>query len=115
MTLNELKIYVDHYIDHGHGKDGVRITLSQPSVGGRASVGISGLYTGMDWESGQIRIEPDQKITSYNKDRDEIIPMRVEEYDYPGCRKTIIRSCPKCEEHLKKDAKYCSRCGQRVG
>lgn len=105
MTLNELKIYVDHYIDHGHGKDDVRIILSQPSIGGRASVGISDLYTGFDWESGQIRIEPDQKITSYNKDRDKITPIRVEEYDYPGCRRTIIRSCPKCEEYLKKDAR----------
>ena len=115
MTLNELEVYVKNLIENGHGEDSVVITLSQPSVGVRASVGISGLYTGFDWEAGQIHIEPDQKITSYNKDRDEIIPMRVKEYDCPGCRKTVIRSCPKCEEHLKKDAKYCSRCGQRVG
>ena len=115
MTLNELEVYVNHYIKHGHGEDDVRIILSQPSVGGRASIGISDLYTGMDWEAGQINIEPDQKITSNNKDRDEIIPLKVREYDYPGCRKTIIRSCPKCKKHLKKDAKYCSNCGQRVG
>lgn len=33
MTLNELEVYVNHYIEHGHGEDDVRITLSQPSVG----------------------------------------------------------------------------------
>lgn len=65
MKLKELKRIIDRYIDIGHGDDIVLITLNDSSVGARASAGISGVFAGFDWESGQIRIEPDKKIISY--------------------------------------------------
>lgn len=38
----------------------------------------------------------------------------VKTYELNGRKRKIIL-CPKCENHLRKDDKYCSNCGQRVG
>lgn len=117
LNLRELKEYVEFLYEHGcTGEEPVLITLSQNSVGSRASTGITHITEGFDWESGQIRIEPEEKLLKKEKDRDNAMPVRVKEYDlhYKNGKKTIIRSCPICENHLKKDDRYCSRCGQRV-
>ena len=43
-----------------------------------------------------------------------IIPPRIEVYEYPNGRKRHIINCRRCENQLKKDDRYCSRCGQMV-
>ena len=64
MNLKELKDRVDFLIKAYHGAEDyeVVITLNNSSVGGRAKTGIRGVYSGIDWEMHQIRIEPEDKI-----------------------------------------------------
>ena len=113
MVLLELKKKVDFLVDSGHGDNVVLVTLSESSIGSRAATGITGIYSGFDWEHGQIRISTDKKIISYEKDRDKVIEPRKRDYDI-GTRIRHLLLCPKCENQLRKDDNYCSCCGQRV-
>jgi len=113
VTLSELKDQVDFLVSNGHGTDTVLITLSESSVGARASTGVNGLYSGFDWEHGQVRISTQKKIISYEKDRDKEMLPRREDYDI-GKRIRHLVLCPKCENQLRKDDNYCSCCGQKI-
>lgn len=113
MVLLELKRQVDFLCDNGHGDNPVLVTLSESSVGSRAATGITGIHSGFDWESGQVRISIEKKIISYEKDRDNAIEPRKEDYDI-RIRVRHLLLCPKCKNQLRKDDNYCSRCGQRI-
>lgn len=113
MKVSELSKILHFYSEHGHENDIVLITLSQNSVGARASVGVQDVYAGFDWEHGQIRIETTEPIIKKYNNRDIGKPVRCKEYD-DGIRKRIIRRCPVCENHLHKNDKYCSKCGQAI-
>lgn len=113
MVLSELKKQVDFLCDNGNGDNLVLVTLSESSIGARAATGITGIHSGIDWEHGQVRISTDKKIISYEKDRDNAIEPRREDYDI-GTRVRHLFLCPKCENHLRKDDNYCSSCGQRI-
>lgn len=113
MKLEELKKIIDSYVEQGKGKDDVVITLSNPSVGPRASTGISSIFPGFDWEQGQIRVEPDEALITKDKDRDVALPIKQREYNLSN-KKRIVRSCPKCGNHVAISDKYCSYCGQKI-
>ena len=113
MTLSELKNQVDFLYENGHVDNPVLITLSESSIGTRAATGITGIYSGFDWEHGQVRISTEKKIISYEKDRDNTMEPRREDYDI-GTRVRHLLLCPKCENQLRKDDIYCSHCGQRI-
>ena len=113
MKVEELKKIIDIYIEQGKGKDDVVITLSNPSVGPRASTGISSIFPGFDWEQGQIRIEPKEKLITKDKDRDIPLPIKHREYNLTN-KKRIVRTCPKCGGFVKVSNKYCPSCGQRI-
>ena len=104
---------MDFYIERGHGDNPVVITLSQSSVGARACVGIQAITSGIDWESGQIRIEPLRQIIDRKNDRDKAMAPRYEEIPN-GSRVRELRLCPECGEILRKDDCFCSRCGRKV-
>lgn len=113
MTLADLKEKIDFYIKNGCGDYPVMVTLKQPSVGARAFANITGIYPGFDLEHGQMRLETDTAVTSYRKDRDLVL--EAYKVDIPIGNKTRhLVECPKCENHLRKGDKYCSRCGQRI-
>ena len=113
MKLKELYEISKSLIEQGKEEDDVLITLSEPSIGGRASTPINYVYAGFDWEHGQVRVEPKDSLINKLKDRDKQLDIKIMEYNNSG-RKCIIRKCPICENHLKKDDKYCSRCGQAI-
>lgn len=113
MKLKELYEISKSLMEQGKAEDEVLITLSESSVGARASAPINSVYAGFDWEHGQVRVEPKDSLISKLKDRDKQLDARIIEYNNLG-RKHIIRKCPICENHLKKDDKYCSRCGQAI-
>lgn len=110
MTLSELKVHVDDMVRAGYGEKTVVITLSQPSVGARASVGIKGIFSGFDWEHNQIRIEPTELICKRGRAKDDPAKINIFAFSYP--KKFYL--CPMCEERVKKDNQYCPRCGQRL-
>lgn len=110
MKLRDLKASIDSYIGLGHEEDPVLITLSQPSIGSRASCGIRGIYPGFDWEHGQMRIEPDKPIVTAGRSKDDMKPMAIYAYSAPR----PFYNCPTCGKKVKKDDNYCSRCGQHI-
>jgi len=113
MILSELKKQLDFFYETGHGDNLVLVTLSESSIGFRTATGITGIYSGIDCEHGQVRISTEKKIISYGKDRDKVIEPRREDYNI-GSRIRHLFICPKCQNQLKKDDNYCGNCGQRV-
>jgi hypothetical protein len=63
MTLGELQHAVNLLVKRGADLDAeVRVTTADASIGGRSSVGVEYIYSGFDWEQGEIRIETDTAI-----------------------------------------------------
>ena len=87
----------------------VLITLSDSIIGGRTSVGIQGLYTGMDWEQGQLRIEPQEKIFRNIHRMDT--PVGITRKTSGGVN---FNACGKCRMKVAKDDIFCRHCGQRL-
>lgn len=114
MILSELKRQVDFLCEIGYGEKSVLVTLSDKSIGARAAAGITSINAGFDWEAGQIRISPDKKLILHDKDRD--LPMVAIKWDCDmgGGKTRHLLICPKCDNHLRKNDRYCSCCGQRL-
>lgn len=87
----------------------VLITLSDSSVGGRAFCRVSCIHTGFDWEAGQLRIEPEEKIFKNIHRMDEPVGIIREE-----CGDVSFNACGKCHMRIAKDDRYCRHCGQRL-
>lgn len=114
MKLNELKIAVDKLIDRGCSDYEVLITLKETSIGARASTNVRGLFEGFDWEKGQIRIESEKPLISYEKDRDKAIPIRIEKNTITEGKTLILRKCPKCWNKVTRNHRFCPNCGQKL-
>ena len=113
MNVSELIDELEFYTDHGYSDNKVVIQLKEPSVGGVACTGIRQLYAGMDWDKGKIIIQTDDPVIYYKKDRD--IPksaVKIVYTRYPQTRPVI--HCPVCGDKLRKNDRFCSRCGQAV-
>ena len=113
INLGELKECIDNLCKFQPLDSPVLITTSDSSIGARAAVGVFMVCNGFDWEHGQIRIEPVEKLIKYGKDRDDIIAPHESVYEYPNGRKHTSFSCKRCGSILKKDGRYCGYCGQR--
>lgn len=113
MLLKEVKEKIDFLMKTGHENDLVVITTKDISVGPRGYQCVENIFSGMDWENGQIRIEPEEPVISLIKDRDKPLIAISKVYDTAG-RKRYLRKCPKCEEHLKLQYNYCPKCGQKI-
>ncbi len=114
MKFGEFLKQVNLYAERGeYDNNRVVISLSEPSIGGRAYAEVQGIYPGFDWERGQMRIEPGKKILSYEKDRDKEVEPIKRDWENNG-RITRIFSCPKCGSKLKKSDRFCSCCGQKI-
>ena len=105
MTLEELAHEVDALWNRCERDKQVVVTLNSASMGGRAFANVVGIYNGIDWEAGQIRIAVDRPIIEKNKDRD--IPM-------PKVKTSNSYVCCACGYFVRKDDKYCHTCGQNV-
>lgn len=108
MTLNELKADIDLYVEEGFGDWTVLITLSEPSIGAGVSTGIHGIYPGIDWEHGQMRIDPEEPIVRRGRAKSDAMPINI--WAYSGPRK--FYTCPICDNKVTKYNNYCSHCGQ---
>ena len=114
MNLKELKDAVDFALDHGcDGSEEVRITLSGPTVGARASANVQSANLGFDWEYGQFRIEPAVSLRADGRTLEDPLETICAEYIYDK-RREIVHHCPNCGNIVKKTHKYCSTCGQKI-
>ena len=117
MKIKELREDINALCEYGHitGEEEVRITLSEPSMGARASCGVSFIGQGMDWEHGEIRISPSEEIIRKQKNRDIPIPVIEHIYEYKESgKKTISSRCPVCDGEVRKGMRFCPSCGQAI-
>lgn len=111
MTAQELFDHLKWYLEEREidPDTPVLITLSDSSIGGRASVGIQGLYAGMDWEQGQLRIKPKEMIFRNIKRMDTPVGITRETFGGVG-----FNACGRCSMKVAKDDTFCRHCGQRL-
>lgn len=112
MTLNELKSAIDTALKIEKNPDNVDVVITTQlpymTLGQRPCMDVRYAGLGFDWEQGQFRIEPKEKLMAIKDD----LPQKVIEYrgNY---------HCPKCEytigQKRKRDAvRFCEKCGQAV-
>lgn len=116
MNLAELKDHVDFIIENSHSYNKpedipILITLSEPSVGTRASSGVMHVGMGIDWEHGQFRICPVAELVRKGNAKTDIIPV-IEHIPYGGGRRVYI--CKMCGCHVGREDRYCKHCGQKL-
>lgn len=111
MTAKQLYEHLKFYLESKEINEDtpVLITLADASVGGRANVEINSVCLGFDWESGQLRIEPKEKIFR-NIHRFEV-PIGVIREEFGGVK---FNACGKCHMRIAKDDRFCRHCGQRL-
>ena len=91
----------------------VLISLDFSHLGPRASTGVASARLGFDWEDGQFRLEPADKLTTWRKDRDTALPPREQITD-DGRHVLHTLCCPCCPNEVKRIDRYCPQCGQRL-
>ena len=109
MTLKEMTIRLNDFLKTNDPDTEVLITLSDRSVGGRAAARIQGIYSGIDFEHGQLRIEPAEKIFRNINRFDHAVGTIKQEFG--GVKFT---ACSNCWMKVSKDDLYCRHCGQRL-
>lgn len=114
MNLKELKEIIDFELSHlqNHEKPEdvhVVITTSESSMGARASSAIKHIGMGIDWEHGQLRIEPSTKLVMKGNALYDIKPVIREEFS--GVK---FWACPKCIMKVAKNDSFCRHCGQKL-
>ena len=117
MTLTELRDSVNHALDHWRNSDDpeVVITLSNPSVGPRASCGVLNATLGFDWEYGQFRIQPQENLRMEGRTLEDPTETYVVQYLYDYRNKRhVIHYCRNCGNVVNKDVNFCQHCGQRI-
>ena len=113
LNLEELKKIVDSTIEHVYGKEPkevpVLISTSEISMGARASTSVKYANMGFDWEDGQFRIEPDKALV--NRGNSFLDVKSVDCRSYEGRNYYF---CPRCQQKISKNDRYCRYCSQKL-
>lgn len=113
MNLLDLKHAVDFTIDHLHHQNpkeiNVVITLSESSMGARASSAVKYAGQGMDWEHGQFRLEPIKNLVTKGNNLTDVKSVVCRQYDGRN-----FYFCPRCNEKIAKKDNYCRGCSQKL-
>jgi len=115
MTLTDLKHTIDTLsLQHRDPDLQVVIDISgEYSMGARPSVPVKFVYSGIDWEDGQLRIQPE--VPLYRSSRRPEDTRRAFALEYIYDKRTITEHhCPICTEKLVGCKNYCACCGQKV-
>ena len=110
MTIKQLYDALGRYLDGAIEEDApVLITLCDAGIGARASTGIRSVDAGFDWESGTIRIEPQDRI--YKNIPRMNFPVGITHEDFGG---VTYFACGKCHNRVSKTDKFCRHCGYNL-
>lgn len=113
MTFGELQHAVDIFISRGvDACSPVLVTTADPVMGGRGSVEVQFITSGMDWERGQIRIEPAEKLLTMSQveQKNFTVPQRAGKIG----TKTYVCYCEKCTTRFQRAYTYCPCCGRKI-
>ena len=112
MTLRELKNAIDTVLQFEKNPENIDVVISTElpyiTCGQRPCVDVRYVGLGFDWEQGQLRIEPKEKLMAVKHDVPQMVLEWHDNYH-----------CPKCEYMIsqgkKKDTiRFCAKCGQAV-
>ena len=112
MTLTELKNAIDTALQFERNPDNIDVVITTVlpymTCGQRPCMDVRYVGMGFDWEHGQFRIEPKEKLMAIKHDEPQMV------MEYRG-----NYHCPKCEymisQRKKLDAiRFCGKCGQAV-
>lgn len=112
MNLARLKFLINTEIAHEKLSPEhipVLITLSDSSVGARASIGVTHADIGMDWEAGEFRIEPMEPLVL--KSKSFLCPAPLIKKEFGGLKYHV---CSVCLLKVAKGDSYCKHCGQKL-
>ncbi len=114
MNLKELKTIIDFTLEHLQPHQNpeeidVLITLSETSIGSRASSAIKYAGMGFDWEHGQFRLEPVKQLVCKGNTLTDVKEVQCRQYDGRN-----YYFCPRCQNKISKDDKYCRYCSQKL-
>lgn len=113
MNLEELKMIVDNTIKHLHyekpNEVPVLITLTESSMGARAATSVRYANMGFDWEKGQFRLEPNEKLVKRGNSLTDVKSVECREYEG---KKYYF--CPRCQQKISKNDRYCRYCSQKL-
>lgn len=115
MNLLKLKQIVDLSFNTTHEPESVSVVITTcgESVGAREFSDVSFVGLGFDYEHGQLRIEPNDKLYKENKTSKDAQQILLIEYLYDK-RKSQSYHCPICKAKVPSDSKYCSYCGKSL-
>ena len=112
MKLTRLADAVSVAMQHERHPENVDVVITTQlpyaTCGQLPCTGIASVGMGFDWEAGQFRITPEEKLMCVKHD----VPQKVIAWEGVYC-------CPKCEHQLavkRKNAsiRFCYSCGQAV-
>lgn len=114
MNLKELKTIVDLTIKHLQSNQKpeeiqVLITLSESSIGARASSGLKYAGLGFDWEHNQFRLESSKALVSKGNSLSDVKSVDCRNYEGRN-----YYFCPKCQQKISKNDSYCRYCSQKL-
>ena len=114
MNLLELKQNIEFTIKHLNEWDkaediSVLITLSESSMGSRASEKVKYVGMGIDWEHGQFRLEPEKPLVHKGNSMQDVQSVACRLYDGRN-----YYFCPRCESKISKNDMFCRECGQKL-
>ncbi len=105
MNVSELHTWLETFLTQPGLRDAgdlnVVIETSERCLSCDGVVGIEQVVKGFDWHNNELIIVPKKKLVPKESHRD--VPSKP----YNGL-------CPECENTLKKDWKYCPRCGKAI-
>ena len=115
MKVSELNEALSKYIERGHGDDEVVILLQENSMGASAAEAVDTCEAGFDWDSGRILLVPAKPLLHYDNERDKAqSAVRISYRNNCDGKIKPTLHCPQCETKLRKDMRYCPRCGRKV-
>lgn len=114
MNLSSLKEAIDSAIEHLPNHESpdnilVLITLSESSMGARASTGIYHAAMGFDWEHGQFRLAPNKELVSKGNSLTDVKEVVCRQF-----RGRNFYFCPRCESKITKNDCFCRDCSQKL-
>ena len=112
MKLTELIGSINSALQFEKHPENIEVVISTElpyiTCGQRPCTGVKYVGMGFDWEYGQFRITPEEKLMCIKHDTPQMV-MEWRGYYH----------CPKCEYMISKGRKadgirFCSKCGQAV-
>lgn len=90
----------------------IMITTADRSIGGRAFVYATWIREGFDWESGQIRIDTDEKVLKYKNGRDAAKSPVIRKYEQAG-KNLLSENARRAKIRLEKRIVIANTAGRR--